>query len=289
MIALVRRLALTIMLTALAAQGATAAEKLTPRQEENAQVWAANNSLFTLYHEVTHLLIDQLNLPVLGREEDAADAMASYRMLIQHTHEADVAIADAAYGWLLLDRVEGGHLRDSDFYNEHSLDKQRAFQIVCYMVGSNAKSFRKVADRFHLSSDRQDTCSYDWARLKVSIDGLLAPTQTKNHKPTKISITYETAPKKLRQAAEAFKKSGVFEQVAHEVERDYSINHTVKFVAKSCGEPNAFYDQEKIEIIYCYELMDDFVNMISKDMPKENALPPASKEAGLGRAIASGI
>ena len=35
----------------------------------------------TLFHEYAHVLVDYLNLPVLGREEDAADSFASYVLL----------------------------------------------------------------------------------------------------------------------------------------------------------------------------------------------------------------
>ena len=59
----------------LAGAPVLAAERLTDRQVKQAEAFAANNSLFFIYHEVGHLLIDQLALPVLGKEEDAADNM----------------------------------------------------------------------------------------------------------------------------------------------------------------------------------------------------------------------
>ena len=56
-----------VLLAALAATCPSfAARNLTDGQREDALRWAANNSLFTLYHEVTHLLIDKLNLPHSG-------------------------------------------------------------------------------------------------------------------------------------------------------------------------------------------------------------------------------
>ena len=73
------RLLVSIALAGLCAvaalSGAFGAEKLTERQMEQARKWAANNALFVLYHEVAHLLVDQLQLPVLGKEEDAASGM----------------------------------------------------------------------------------------------------------------------------------------------------------------------------------------------------------------------
>jgi hypothetical protein len=276
------RLALVLLALLVATGPSLAARNLTDGQREEALRWAANNSLFTLYHEVTHLLIDKLHLPVLGREEDAADAVASYQMLAAHDHDADVAIGDAAYGWLLYGQLYGSKLNDSDFYNEHSLDKQRAYQIVCYMVGSNAETFRKIADDFHIDGSRQDTCKYDWQRLKASVEVLLAPYSEKNHGKTKVRIVYDSARGSMRQAADAFKRSGVFEKVARAVERGYPLTDTVTFHAKSCGEPNAFYDSDAVEVIYCYELMDELVSIISKDMPEVKATPAG--KGGFGRA-----
>ena len=39
------------------------------------------NTLFALLHEMGHVIIDDMKLPILGREEDAADTYAAIRML----------------------------------------------------------------------------------------------------------------------------------------------------------------------------------------------------------------
>jgi hypothetical protein len=280
MAAFLRPLALALLVVVAAGCSALAARNLTDGQKREAQLWAANNSLFTLYHEVTHLLIDKLGLPVLGREEDAADAVATYRLLSAHDRADDRAIEDAAYGWLLYGRLYGDKLSDSDFYNEHSLDKQRAYQIVCYMVGSNADAFRDIADKFQIDGDRQESCTYDWQRLRGSVENLLAPYEDKNHGKTDVRVIYDTAPAGMRSAADAFRRSGVFEKVAREVERGYPLRDRVTFRARSCGEPNAFYDSDAVEVIFCYELMDDFLSIIADDMPELRAAPAS----GLGRA-----
>src|ERR1700709_2251087 len=83
------------------AMSAAAAEKMTDGQEQQAIDFAAHNSEFVLYHEGSHLLVDQLRFPGLGKEEDAADNMATYTLLRQHTRESDQVLADAARGWLI--------------------------------------------------------------------------------------------------------------------------------------------------------------------------------------------
>ena len=52
---------------------------LAQDQNELGKQWAAING-FILVHEFGHALVDLFDLPVLGREEDAADAMAAVFM-----------------------------------------------------------------------------------------------------------------------------------------------------------------------------------------------------------------
>jgi len=282
------RLALALLLALTGdATVAAGAEKLSPEQQKTAITWAANNSLFVLYHEMGHLLIDQLDLPVLGKEEDAADNMASYALLKKHTHEADSAITDAAYGWLLTGQAYTPTPDDSDYYASHSLDRQRAFQIVCLMVGSNSKAFGKVADSYHMDSDRQDECAYDWKRLEKSMEGVLRPYAGKNARETEVKVIYHAASGKLRTAADAFKHSGVFEVIADDLRTRFGLRNTVTLRAKRCGEANAFYDPDKVEVTFCYELMDDFVHLISDDMPDDGKPQSLGNAKGAGRAAAS--
>ncbi|MFN4169605.1 MAG: DUF4344 domain-containing metallopeptidase, partial [Pannonibacter phragmitetus] len=49
-----------------------------------------SNIISTLYHEFGQALVDVLKLPVLGREEDAADALAT--LLIHQLWEEDAAV-----------------------------------------------------------------------------------------------------------------------------------------------------------------------------------------------------
>lgn len=269
MLRLFARFALIAMCVGAAFSGAFGAEDLTEAQMVKAKKWAANNALFVLYHEMAHLLVDQLQLPVLGKEEDAADNMASWILLNKHTQEADQAIADAARGWLLSGIAYGTRFDRIDFYDQHSLDQQRAYAIVCLMVGSDSTAFGPVASEYSMAGDRQDSCYFDYRTLARSLEAVLSPYWAKNADGTEVEITYHSAAGRLKPAADAFKESGVFEEVANELETTYAIPRTVNFRAKRCGEPNAFYDPETVEVIFCYELMADFLKLISDDMPEE--------------------
>jgi Putative metallopeptidase len=89
---------------------------------------------FFFYHELGHALIDTLELPVLGREEDAADGLAAY-LILELTNEPEVALAAARQFLLESETYENDE--EDDFYDEHSLDRQRFYNIVAWVYGSD--------------------------------------------------------------------------------------------------------------------------------------------------------
>jgi hypothetical protein len=260
------RLVLVILAVFLGV-GAVAAQPTSKAQRASINRFAANNSLFVLYHEIGHMLVHQLNLPVLGKEEDAADNMATWTLLRKGTPEADQALADAAYGWLLSGVAYNSTIEDEDLYGNHSLDRQRAFQIVCLMVGSNATAFRPIANEYAIDHERQDSCADDYYTVNRSLEGLLGSRAGKNGHGTQVTVTYHDAGGNLKKAADAFRASGVFDQVAEEVRTKYSISTPIQFNAERCGEANAYYDPSNDEVIFCYELMQDFIDLYSADIP----------------------
>ncbi|MDB5507185.1 MAG: hypothetical protein JWR75_1823 [Devosia sp.] len=284
---LVRIVVATLCLFAPLASAVQAAD-LTKTQEARVNEWAANNALWVLYHELAHLLVDQLDLPVLGKEEDAADNMASWTLLKKGTPEAIQALADAARGWQLSGAAYGDDFVKEDFYDSHSLNQQRTFQIVCLMVGADEESFGKVAKAYAMDNNRQYSCRFDYEQVAASFDAVLAPHWAKNSRGTRVVIEYNTSAGRLAAAAEAFQNSGVFEAVAAELETQYSIPGIVNFRAKRCGEENAFYDPNLVEIIFCYELMDSFIKQMTKSLEKgevaEDIIIAAPASTGLGKA-----
>lgn len=260
-----------------------AAQDMTKTQRAEQRRFSHNNSLFVLYHEVGHLLFDQLGLPILGREEDAADNLATWTLLNKRTSDTDRALADAANGWILSGIAYDSGGEDSDFYDTHSLDKQRAFQIVCLMVGSDDTAFRPIANEYRMERDRQESCYWDYETVDRSLKGLLGSRSSKkNSQGTEVDVTYHDVGGRLKAAADAFKSSGVFDQVAEELRVNYNLSETVQFNAKRCGEANAFYDPETIEIIFCYELMQDYMDLYASALPEEE-VAPAPRQTGTGK------
>lgn len=277
-----RRFAIAVFLALLAAVPGVLAQDLTgfsKSQRNDIIRFAANNSLFVLYHEVGHLLIDQLKLPVLGREEDAADNMATWALLNEKTPEANKALEDAAEGWLLTGAAYNSGKYEEDFAAAHSLDKQRAYQIVCMMVGSDDNSFRPIANQYAIGRDRQDSCLWDFDLVDRSLRSVLSEHALGKADTTVVNVTYHDAGGKLRLAADAFRSSGVFDKVAADLRKSYNIRRPVRFNAKRCGEANAFYDADTTEVIFCYELMKDFMELYAAQLPE----PDKPRQSGAGK------
>ncbi|RYE60414.1 MAG: hypothetical protein EOP20_02595 [Hyphomicrobiales bacterium] len=191
-------IALALLLPA-AAQDMTGFSK---QQRTDMIRFAANNSLFVLYHEMAHLLVDQLRLPVLGREEDAADNVATWTLLNKRTPEAHKALEDAAEGWLLTGVAYGSGEYEEDFAAAHSLDKQRAYQIVCMMVGSDDKAFRPIANQYAIARDRQDSCYWEYELVDRSLENVLKE-HVASGQEAEVNVTYHDAGGRLKFAADA--------------------------------------------------------------------------------------
>jgi len=125
-----------------------------------------------LYHEIGHALIDLLDLPVTGREEDAVDALATV-MVIDHFEDgAEVAIS-AADAFRLQGEFDVEEGAEPDFWGEHSLDEQRFVAILCLTYGSAPKRYK--AEMPPEITEDGARCEDDWDRQSRTWRRLLKP------------------------------------------------------------------------------------------------------------------
>jgi len=123
--------------------------------------------LFILNHEMGHALIDILKLPIFAREEDAADAIATYFQL--HSRNPVPALVGAM--WFFGSGNQAYTVKH--FSDEHSLGPQRQANIVCFAVGSNPQIFTALADKFGLPKERAQRCPREYEKLSESVRKLL--------------------------------------------------------------------------------------------------------------------
>lgn len=230
--------------------------ELSSEELEELLVFVAGNALFTLYHEGGHMLVSELELPVLAQEEDAVDNLATVSMLSADTDDMDLLLTNAMIGWFLIAEESYESLI---FYDEHDLDQQRGYRILCLMVGADEEAFLELARDLGLPEERIETCGYDYEQTADSWEYATDPYVREKETPGgKIKISHEAAPDSLAALALFLKESELMEQVALELDTFYDLPEKVTFRAASCGEENAFWDPQAREVILCHELLGGF-------------------------------
>lgn len=236
-------------------------EVLADRNLDKTVRFVINNSLFTIYHEVGHLLVDKQGWPVLGREEDVADNFATYILLTQRRRAIELALKDAALGWKL-EGESGGQRAAGDFYDEHSLDLQRAYQIVCMMVGKDRRTFALTASEWGIDRRRQSGCKDDYEQIAGTLETLISQNRDKSRR-AEVEVQYKRAGTRLGLAYKTLRESRLLESVAEDLASNYGLDIPITITAAICEEPNAFYYSDVSEIVICYELLDDYFNTIN--------------------------
>lgn len=128
--------------------------------------------VFALMHELGHALIDVLQLPTTGREEDAVDQLATILLLNQGA--IGDSLAFGAVGWFL-NNAEASQLDDLALADDHGLDKQRVYNIVCWIYGRDPDRYPEVIAQGWLPEHRADGCPTEYNRLRKSWAQLLSP------------------------------------------------------------------------------------------------------------------
>jgi hypothetical protein len=247
---------------------------LSPEQLEDLFVFVAGNVLFTLYHEGGHMLISELELPVLAQEEDAVDNLATVTMLADDSDDMDLFLTQAMIGWFL---IAEENYEDLIFYDEHDLDQQRGYKMLCLMVGADEDVFLELAKDLDLPQERIESCGYDYEQAAASWEMVTDPYLRDSDKPAgRIKVVHEPAPAGLESMAIFLKESELMEEVAKELDTLYDLPKTITFRAAACGMENAFWDPEAREVILCHELLGGFAQ-IYLSIPSED--PASAKDA----------
>lgn len=254
----------------------------SPKYRREIAEFVSGNMLFVLLHELSHAAVSEMGIPVLGKDEDAADSFAATRLLKLGNEFSDGVVANSAKGWFMSDRRDKKEGVTVPYYDAHGLDLQRAYQFVCFLVGANRDKFKKLAVEMKLPEDRWDSCAADYRKASNAWDAVLAQHRRAPDQPkTRIDVVYGEGKGKLAATAEIARAMMLLEPVAELTSELTAWPAPFTLEMQSCGFINAAWVAETRKLTLCYELATDFA-----DLYREYSAPPDKPAACSGAKVA---
>jgi Putative metallopeptidase len=264
---------------------------LSPEQLRARAEFVFGNMLFVTIHELAHALVSEMDLLVLGREEDAADAYATLGALQCGTEFSRRTLVEAAKGWFMTAQRNRQDGDKPTYYDRHGLDEQRAYQIVCLMVGSNQDRFKDLADETELPDDRRRSCGWDFDTASRSWDRALTPHRRASEQPKpRIEVIYGETTGKLALHQRIFSGTRFLETIVEQVAERFAWPEPIVMEMRSCGEANARWTIPTRRLHVCYELAQEFAELYRDFGGRTLAqirLPPPPPNQRLGIAARS--
>ena len=154
--------------------------QITPREPVTGglrpQDYVIGPTVDVVLHEFAHALFDLLEIPVLGREEDAADLLSAYVQLQVGRNAARVLILGTAFlGRKEAEETMKQSLELKDFANEHGLPAQRYFNLLCMAYGFDRELFADALVEWHLPPERAEGCEDEYAQFHRAYQKLIEP------------------------------------------------------------------------------------------------------------------
>jgi hypothetical protein len=130
-------------------------------------------TLEVFLHEVGHAVFDYLSVPILGREEDAADQFAAYLLLQFDESDARRLIYGVAYTYNV--DASKPRTKKNPFADEHGPPAQRFYNVLCMAYGADSKLFADVVTRGYLPRERAEGCADEYEQVLRALNKLIGP------------------------------------------------------------------------------------------------------------------
>jgi hypothetical protein len=137
-------------------------DQLNPKE---AQLFARGWSDFVFFHELGHALIDQLEIPMLGREEDVADQLSTYIWV--HREDSEAILNGTIYSF----SAQDAEVDEETLADTHSLNAQRYYNVMCWVYGADQERYEEAGQQ--LPEERREGCEYEYWQLENAIQQLL--------------------------------------------------------------------------------------------------------------------
>jgi hypothetical protein len=122
-------------------------------------------------HRMALAILRIYDIPVWGREEDAADRLGAFVMLKFDERTAAIAITGAANLFIAATSALG----KVDYVSDVSPPAQRFYNFLCVAVGGDQRNFGGVVDQGFLPKDRAVKCAGEYNTIRKAFDLRVMP------------------------------------------------------------------------------------------------------------------
>lgn len=201
------------------------------------------NILGIFYHELGHALIDIEGVPIFGQEEDAADTFSI--LLIETLFEPEVAeelAYDAALGFWAEAMDRRG---DVPWWDVHGPDEQRFYNTVCLFYGADPDGRAAFAKDLDLPEERAETCEEEFDQAMNAWGAILDDLASRDQ-----------GGQMYLDGGDGSLTAQIVDAEIDALNDEFKLSEDLTVTIESCGEANAFYDPNTVEIIMCSEFED---------------------------------
>jgi hypothetical protein len=124
-----------------------------------------------MFHELGHALFDILNVPVFGREEDAADQIAAFIMVQFGKEVALTTIKGTSFLWA----TQPDPTIRAAFSDEHGTPSQRFYNNLCIAYGADPATFKEFVDAGMLPTARAENCAREYKQAEFAFAKTVLP------------------------------------------------------------------------------------------------------------------
>jgi hypothetical protein len=218
-----------------------------PADQDEAD-FVANEVIATFYHELGHGLIDVLQIPVLGKEEDAADTLSVILMNDIWNEEAATQILTSDATAYALNAADPNlEPTESALADVHSLDIQRYYAVVCLFYGANPDKRKQLAIDLELPSEKLDSCPSEYQQAAGAWSSVLAGTEPG---PGKKGLV-------MAPGQDGVPLADLLAEEVKSMNEHFGLPEEISVIVADCGEANAFYSSSDKTITLCNEYAQD--------------------------------
>jgi hypothetical protein len=211
------------------------------------------NILSIFYHELGHAIIDLMEVPIFGQEEDAADVMSV--LLINWLFEEETAVSiayDSAFGFI----NDPERTEEVQYWDLHGPDEQRYYSHVCIFYGANPEEREDLAQELGLPADRADWCPAEYEQAENSW-GMIFDEMV--DQAAGVPMVFAAGDGEGADMA-----NRMLEAEVGNMNSVVKLPKELTVKVESCGDANAFYDPEDVSITFCTEFIAHLEDLFEK-------------------------